>query len=113
MTDDHFAVDDEVAIVPRLDSPPEHVMEIARIAYLDDHTLHLTDHRMYSRAHRWGLTSSSQGYLVLATHEHRNALHRDRQSWCRRAPIRFSLRAMLIATTLVAVVLGLGVWLAR
>jgi hypothetical protein len=27
-------------------------------------------------------------------------------------PCRFSLRTMLIATTLVAVVLGLGVWLA-
>jgi hypothetical protein len=27
-------------------------------------------------------------------------------------PYRFSLRTMLIATTLVAIVLGLGVWLA-
>jgi hypothetical protein len=30
-----------------------------------------------------------------------------------RLPFRFSLRTLLIATTLMAVVLGLGVWLAR
>jgi hypothetical protein len=30
-----------------------------------------------------------------------------------RQPFRFSLRTLLILTTLVAVILGLGVWLAR
>lgn len=33
--------------------------------------------------------------------------------WAPHPPLRFSLRTLLIATTLLAVVLGLGVWLAR
>jgi hypothetical protein len=72
-----FAPGDEIAILPKLDSPPAQVIELAEVAIADDVTLQLTDGRMYSRQHRWGLTSGARGYLVRATDEHFRVL-RDR-----------------------------------
>jgi len=47
----------------------------------------------------WGAIAIAAGVAILP--------------WCRRASVRFSLRTLLIATTLVAVLLGLFVWAAR
>ncbi len=65
-----FSQGDEVAILPELDSPPADVVELAEVANADDVTVQLADGRMYSRQHRWGLTSGARGYLVHATDEH-------------------------------------------
>ncbi len=71
-----FSAGDEVAILPQLDSPPEDVREICRIALISSHTVQITDHRMYARYHRWGLTARSTGYIVRATNGHRAAIRR-------------------------------------
>jgi hypothetical protein len=65
-----FNAADEVAILPHLDSASAQVIEIVEVAIADDVSLQLTDGRMYSRQHRWGLTPASRGYLVRATEEH-------------------------------------------
>ncbi len=76
MTLESFAVGDEVAILPEPRSSPEQVLGLGVLALVDEVTVQLTDHRMYSLQHRWGLTPRSFGYFVRATDDHRNALRR-------------------------------------
>ena len=71
---------DEVAILARLDSPPEEVRHICRIVLLGRGTVQLKDRRIYSRDHRWGLTAKSTGYIVRTTNEHRAAIRRRARS---------------------------------
>lgn len=69
-----LAPGDEVAILPAADSPPQHTLEIARVAFVNVHLVRLVDHRVYSLAERHGLTPTSRGYLAPATDAHRSAL---------------------------------------
>ena len=65
---------DEVAILPAADSPPQHTLEIAKVAFVNVHLVRLVDHRVYSLADRHGLTATSRGFLAPATDAHRHAL---------------------------------------
>ena len=65
---------DDVAILPTADSPPQHTLEIVKVAFVNVHLVRLVDHRVYSLAERHGLTPTSDGFLAPATDAHRNAL---------------------------------------
>jgi hypothetical protein len=65
---------DEVAILPAADSPPQHTLEIVKVAFVNVHLVRLVDHRVYSLSERRGLTPISGGFLAPATDAHRNAL---------------------------------------
>jgi hypothetical protein len=69
-----LAPGDDVAILPAADSPPQHTLEIAKVAFVNVHLVRLVDHRVYSLAERHGLTPKSHGFLAPATEAHRSAL---------------------------------------
>jgi hypothetical protein len=71
-------VGDEVVILPTRHSPPERALEIAEVAYANSHFVGLGDHRIYAVFDRRGLTPRSDGFLELATDEHRSALQHRR-----------------------------------
>ncbi len=65
---------DDVAILPAVDSSPQHTLEIVQVEFVNVHLVRLVDHRVYSLTARHGLTSTSRGYLAPATDAHRSAL---------------------------------------
>jgi hypothetical protein len=70
---DTLATGDDVAILPALDSPPHHTLEIVKVAFANRHLVRLVDHRIYSRGDRRGLTPTSHGFIAVATDAHRNS----------------------------------------
>jgi hypothetical protein len=74
-----LAPGDDVAILPAADSPPQHTLEIVKVAFVNVHLVRLVDHRVYSLVERHGLTPKSHGFLAPATDAHRRALGAMRQ----------------------------------
>jgi hypothetical protein len=65
---------DEVAVLPALGSPPCDALGIAAIAYVGPNLVELVDGRIYFASNGQSLHGSHDGYIVLATEEHRAAL---------------------------------------
>jgi hypothetical protein len=65
---------DAVAVLPFVDASPDLVLEIAIVRIVNNVFVQLTDGRIYASLDGRGLTPTSDGYVVPATHEHREAL---------------------------------------
>ena len=76
MLPENITVGDEVAVMPLRGSPPDHVMDIIKIVFVDERLVRLVDHRAYSRGDRSGLSAKSRGYVEMATEAHREALQK-------------------------------------
>lgn len=67
----HVSPGDEVAILPTEGSPPQETIGIGTVEFVDEQIVRLTDHRIYSRRNRCGLTFRSCGFIEPATDLHR------------------------------------------
>ena len=74
MSSDMFVVNGEAAIVPRLDSPPHEVLEIAIIQYVGSVFIRLVDGRMFATIGGKCLNQPTGHFLVPANDDHREAL---------------------------------------
>jgi hypothetical protein len=71
---------DSVAILPFSEAPADRVIAIATVRIVNSVFVQLTDGRIYSSMDGRGLTPTSEGCIVPATEEHRNALMATRYS---------------------------------
>jgi hypothetical protein len=65
---------DAVAVLPFHGASPELATEIANVRVVNNVFVQLDDGRIYASIDGRGLTYTSQGYIVAATDEHRQAL---------------------------------------
>jgi hypothetical protein len=77
MSSDMFVVDGEVAILPRADSHPHEVLEIAILQYAGSVFVRLVDGRMFATIGGKCLSDASGHYAVPANDAHRAALKKQ------------------------------------
>jgi hypothetical protein len=65
---------DEVAVLPQKGALPSDVLEIANVVFVGPHLIEVADGRCYFAADGRSLHDGQDGYIVLATEEHRSEL---------------------------------------